>query len=132
MARSMQICAPGSTMEQRRSSTIIVHGTVRAALSEGASCARQITIVTPQGVVYDVESTFIGATLWRLEGYRVAARAQLVRVTGNHPVIRVSSLTIFGRDRADGHAPSAPSVTDAAAPPIETGPEPLDAGGADS
>jgi hypothetical protein len=119
-------------MEQSRSSTIIVHGTVRAALPEGASSARQITIVSPRGVVYDVESTFIGATLWRLEGYRVAARAQLVRVTGNHPIIRVSSLTIFGRDRADGHPPSAPSVTDAATPPIEAGSQPLDARGADS
>jgi len=128
----MQILAPGSTMEERRNSTIIVHGTVRAAVPVGASAARQVTIVTPRGVVYDVEPTFIGATLGRLEGYRVAARAHLVRVTGDHPIIRVASLTIFGRDRTDERAPVSAAVAKSAAPVTDAEPQPLDAGGADS
>jgi hypothetical protein len=128
----MQISTPGSAMEHRRNSTIIVHGTVRAAVSVNASAARQVTIVTPQGVVFDVEPTFIGATLGRLEGYRVAARAHLVRGTGDHPIIRVASLTIFGRDRTEGCVPASATVAEPAFPVTDADSQALDVGGVES
>ena len=99
-----------------------------------ASATRQITIVTPQGLVYDVEPTYIGATLGRLEGYRVAAEAHLVREseTGDRPVIRVASLTIFGRDRS-GEREAAPAATAGAPPPVtDAASLALEVGGADS
>ena len=119
-------------MDNSRSSTLVVQGTVRATLPAGAAAGHQVTIVTPQDVVYHVEPTFIGATLWRLDGYRVAARAHLVRGTGGHTIIRVDSLTIFGRDRADERPPSAQLPADAAAPPIDAEPRALEVGGVES
>jgi hypothetical protein len=98
------IYAPPSVQEgtemARSENSITVEGTVQQGSLDAMHLSHRVCIVSADGHTYEVEPSFVGRYLERLEGHHVIAQVHPVIDGNNRSVVRILTLKVLDRAAA--------------------------------
>ncbi len=109
-----------------------IQGIVRGGSLDAVRLSHRVSIVGTDGHVYEVEPSYVGRYLQRLEGHEVIARVELLLRGRKCSVVRISSLRLVAGTPAHTNGMNDRAALPPGAGPLEEGSCEVDRGGVGS
>ena len=85
----------------RSEDSITVEGTVQQGSLDAIHLSHRVCVVSADGHTYEVEPSYVGRYLERLEGHHVVAQVRPIIDGGNRSVVRILTLKVVDRAAAN-------------------------------